>query len=961
MQQYDTKIGRDDDGVTFLLRWRVPISSISAVIVALVGLIVLTGWFLDVTSFKSLMPGWVAMKVNTALCFVLAGLALLLTSISVKSEAPGQEITPQQQLPDIRKLIAANLCALVVTLAGLLTFAEYLFGVDIGIDQLVHREPAGASETLYPGRMAIPTALNFFFIGLALLLTNNNRGRIAAQFLVLISMLIAFLAFAGYLLDFKSLVAYGPGLTPIAMHTDITFVILCIGVFMVLSHGGIAARLLRHRMAAGLVFALAVLFLVGIAFAQNSRLLLRNERMVKNTIEVLSALNALFSGMQDVQSSVRGFAISGNDSLLEPYSSALTRTEGLQKELRRLISDNPDQQERVDVLESLIKERAEYSHDTLLIYRGGNIKEAMQRISSGDGQQIMDKMRKCVRDIAADANALLEKRQVDIGVSTRKTVASLSVGAFISFCILMSVFHFLSREISDRKRTEQALQQEKIFVDTISDSLPGPFYLLDAEGRFIRSNKSMERITGLSSARLLQMNLPDVICSEDRPLVSGKIHEVFSKGYADAEARVQSSDGVLRLFFFTGTRMDVGGKAFLVGSGTDMTARKQAEEDRDRFFSLTLDILCISNADGYFKRVNPAFSQVLGWSAGELLKMPYLDLVHPDDIAATIREVDRQVKAGEQVLQFENRYRHKNGSWRVLSWKSVPQPGGFMYATARDVTELKRAEETLKRLNVELEQRVEELSVAHRAAELASNAKSDFLASMSHELRTPLNAVIGFSQILREEYYGCLNEKQKGYVDDILESGRHLLSLINDILNLAKIEAGHADLNLSPVRVQDLVGNALVMVKEKAHQHGLEISTGMDEELQDRVVVADERKLKQILFNLLSNAAKFTPDGGKIRVEARIAGEDMLITVTDTGIGIPPEKQALLFQKFTQLHDTLTDKTSGTGLGLALCRELVQLHGGRIWAESEGKDRGSRFSFVIPLNLRKSEEGKNNG
>jgi hypothetical protein len=231
---------------------------------------------------------------------------------------------------------------------------------------------------------------------------------------------------------------------------------------------------------------------------------------------------------------------------------------------------------------------------------------------------------------------------------------------------------------------------------------------------------------------------------------------------------------------------------------------------------------------------------------------------------------------------------------------------------------------------------------------------------MSHELRTPLNAVIGFSQVLQDQDFGPLNEKQKEYVLDILDSGNHLLSLINDILDLSKVEAGKMELQLSPVVVGDLLAGSLVMIQEKAMKHGITLKTDIPEELSHFEMLADERKFKQILFNLLSNASKFTPDNGAIMLSARrmAEGEVIQVSVKDTGIGITPEYQEKVFESFYQVSGSLTSKTSGTGLGLPLAKSFVKLHGGRMWVESEGEGKGSQFCFTLPVQPVLPEIGK---
>ena len=429
----------------------------------------------------------------------------------------------------------------------------------------------------------------------------------------------------------------------------------------------------------------------------------------------------------------------------------------------------------------------------------------------------------------------------------------------------------------------------------------------------------------------------------------------------------------------------------------DITKRKREAEEASRMVTVVRDsndAITIQDLEGHITAWNHGAELMYGYGEAEALEMSIGRLTAPGKIEEQ-REFTRRLLAGEAVTSLETQRVTKDGHildvWMTVT-KLVDNAGNVIgiASTERDITKHKQAEDALRRAHAELEQRIaertEELNLAKQAAETNNRAKSDFLSNMSHELRTPLGAIIGFSELLDERIFGDLNPKQGEYVKDILESGRYLLSLINDILDLAKIEAGKMDLELSTFGIATLLDSSLVMVKEKCLKRGIQLTTEIADPVKALAIVADERKLKQVMFNLLSNAAKFTHGGGTITVSARLirhrssvighcpsvtAGsstmtndapqapltnddrnlDEVEVSVSDTGIGIAPEHQGRVFEEFFQVASDAAGKPSGTGLGLALVRRMVEQHGGRVGVDSAGEGRGSTFHFTIPCKI----------
>ena len=367
------------------------------------------------------------------------------------------------------------------------------------------------------------------------------------------------------------------------------------------------------------------------------------------------------------------------------------------------------------------------------------------------------------------------------------------------------------------------------------------------------------------------------------------------------------------------------------------------------------DAIMQVDAEGRIILLNRVTEDMFGYTRDELLGQP-VEVLIPQELHARHAEhrahyrqhpMTRTMGSGLALEGIR-----KDGSRFPVEISLSPSESaeGFrVTAIIRDTTERRTAEERLRKVREEYTQRLAEtnaeLEMTNRELERANRLKSEFLASMSHELRTPLHTIIGFSELLSEELEGPLNEKQKRFVQHIHTDSLHLLELINDVLDISKIEADRLELRPEAFDLTALVAESLASVRSLADAKSHKLETALD---VPTALEADRLRIKQVLVNLLSNAIKFTPEGGRIRLEARVQESFVVVSVTDTGVGIPPEEHESIFDKFHQVGATTKGVREGTGLGLAITKRLVEQHGGSIWVQSQPQ-QGSTFLFTLPL------------
>jgi len=531
----------------------------------------------------------------------------------------------------------------------------------------------------------------------------------------------------------------------------------------------------------------------------------------------------------------------------------------------------------------------------------------------------------------------------------------------------------LEREEARRRAQERAASEQR-FSNTMLESMPGVVYFYDSAGRFLRWNQNFEAISGYSGDEIARMHPRDFFPSEHRARLEARITEAFEHGESSIEAPFLSRDGRTTPYFFTGRRVAFEGLTCLVGVGIDISERTQTEEalreSLERF-----EVVALATNDAVWDWDlgtnliwwNKSFQTLFGYRSEEIEPgiESWIGRLHPEDRERVEGSIHAVIDGHDQAWSAEYRFRRRDGSYaeifdRGYVLRDREGRGVRMIGAMQDISVRKRAEAALRELNANLETKVTERTAALQTAlvraEAADRIKSAFLATMSHELRTPLNSIIGFTGIVLQGLSGPLTAEQTKQLGMVRGSARHLLDLINDVLDISKIEAGQLEVRATSFDLPELVERVVATVQPLADQKGLSLAARVGPSLGE--MVSDPRRIEQMLLNLLNNAVKFTERGGvTLDVEALPdpcadpagpARDAVRMRVADTGIGIAADDLEKLFQPFRQLDTGLTRQHEGTGLGLAICRRLAELLGGTISARSEWL-RGSEFTVVLPL------------
>lgn len=494
------------------------------------------------------------------------------------------------------------------------------------------------------------------------------------------------------------------------------------------------------------------------------------------------------------------------------------------------------------------------------------------------------------------------------------------------------------QDITERKKADENLQINGIHLLTAQRIGNLGVWEIDLTSGRIYVSEEVRKIYGLENESCTIEKLNDILLPGYSILLEKTLCDLVEKSFPyDIQFRIRKKDGSIRVIHCVAEYYAE--KNAVVGLTRDITESKKLEEASEEevrwrriLMEQSRDGIVILDNNGSVFEANPRFAEMLGYTLEEILKLHVWDW----DANYTREQLKEITRLNDNKGVFiETLHRRKDGAFLNVEINTNAALFGdrkLNFCVCRDVTERKKAEEVL--LDAKL------------AAEAASKSKDEFLATMSHELRTPLNSIIGFSDVLLTEMFGSLNEKQRKYLNHVLISGRHLLELINNILDLSKVEAGKMELDYNKFDVSEAIAEVKTTIEPLAEKKNIFLDVKVVPQLE--MIWADKSKFKQILYNLTSNAIKFTPKKGNVTIEIWRFGNMVQVSVKDNGIGISKKDMGKLFQPFNQLNPYLTRENGGTGLGLVLVKKFIEMHGGRIKVES-ALGEGSIFTFFIPF------------
>lgn len=708
-------------------------------------------------------------------------------------------------------------------------------------------------------------------------------------------------------------------------------------------------------------FALAIVLLLIIgafAFQRLFSLADANEQLGE-TYKAIDEINLLLSNIKDAETGQRGYLLTEDKSYLEPYNSAIQQIPQIEERLQSLTINDAAQRDRINRIKTLSAARILILKETIEAMRAGKREQALNIVSSGEGKRLMDEIRSAFDEIQqAEKEILLarEERVRDVRITSYAVVAAVVILSLIlSFVAFLTGEEFerrnneLKERVKEREIAEKAFRESEERFRLALQHSPISVHQTDKEGRYTwiynpKARINLEDLIGKKDDEYFPPeNVADAVELKNRVLTTGVGERKIIRFYFNNN--IESYDMIAEPVCD-----ENGGVNGLTVVAINITQLKNIEEalreSEARFRTITdtmPQIVWSTRADGYTDYLNKRWYEYTGMSRDDNDGWNWVDYLHPDDAERAKNTWKRAVETGEQY-EIEYRFRNsKDGTYRWFIGRALPikdEQGNITrwFGSSTDVDDQKR-------MIQEREDLLESERAARTEAERAVRLKDEFVATLSHELRSPLNAIVGWSHVLKG---GRVDKEiiEKGL--DIIERNTKLQAqLISDLLDMNRIISGKLRLNVSQVDLGDVIENSVRSNAHIAEAKRIKIQTLIDSSVSN--IMGDVARLEQVIWNLLSNALKFTPKDGQIKIVTKQVDSDVEIVVADDGEGIEPAFLPYVFDRYRQADGSSSRMHGGLGIGLSIVKNLVELHGGTVSVASEGKGMGARFTVKLPI------------
>ena len=938
----------------FVRRW---LTACGAVIL-LLALVVGVGRLAGKAALAAFVPGGMAMTFASMIGFVIAGASML---------AHGRQKPRLGQAAALVLLFAAGGSLILSVLAP-----------PGALERLAEDADAASSGRLHRlGALLSPAAAGeFALLAIALLLLGARRLRVRLVAPCLALLLAgALLAIISYLTGLRFATAWWR-YTAMAVPTALGLLAASAALIVWLMRRIAAGQKTFARTFPFFVVASTSVLVLGAVLLVSNQQRLEATHWMNHTLEVDAAIDRFIASVARLEGATRAFALTGDEGYLDRIAVHRSSVTAAANTLIRLTVDNPAQHARARAMLPLIERKFEIN-DAQVRARREQGAEAAARVLRSEPPELMAGLRASTDGLQDEERHVMLRRREQTAINEARLQWVLIAGALVTVGLVVAAFSLVQKaqgelqaandQLEERVRARTAqleastvqLRESERRLRFLADTMPQLVWTALPDGRIESVNHGYKVYLGARNDAEAIAALATVVHPDDLP-VAGREWEAMRREERSAggELRLRRVDGMYRWHLWRAhpERASDGRILRWVGTSTDMHDLKVAEEELERrvlertaqlaasegrfrqafeFAGIGMAIVAL---DGRWVRVNKSICDLVGYTEEELLQKTFQDITHPDDLAADLAHV-RELVAGERrSYQMEKRYFHRDGHivWVRLTVSLVrdnaDRPVHFV-SQVEDITEHKRLEVNL--------------AAARDQALEASRLKSEFLATMSHEIRTPMNGVIGMTALLRDT---PLTPTQADYVRTIELSGESLLTIINDILDYSKIEAGRIELEVAPFDLRQCLDDALDLFMTRARDKHIALGYTLVPGVPLQVA-GDATRLRQILVNLIGNALKFTERG---RIDVTVAADEpdaesgqqrLRFAIRDTGIGIPAEGMDRLFKSFSQVDASTTRRFGGTGLGLAISKRLAELMGGTMWAESRIGE-GSTFHFT---------------